>query len=77
MNVTLFRKSVFVDTIKDFEMKILSWIKGVSPKPNDKCSYKKGRGDCPGGPAVKNLPVNEGDTGLISGLGRSYMPHSN
>ena len=23
-------------------MKILSWIKGVSPKPNDKCSYKKG-----------------------------------
>ena len=25
----------------------------------------------PGGSVVKNLPVNAGDTGLISGLGRS------
>ena len=28
----------------------------------------------PGGPVVKNLPCNARDTGLISGLGRSYMP---
>ena len=29
--------------------------------------------DFPGGPVVKNLPANAGDTGLITGLGRSYM----
>ena len=27
----------------------------------------------PGGPVVKNPPCNAGDTGSISGLGRSYM----
>ena len=26
----------------------------------------------PGGSAVKNLPANAGDTGLISGMGTSY-----
>ena len=31
----------------------------------------------PGGPVVKNLPCNARDTGLIPGLGRSYMPCSN
>ena len=29
--------------------------------------------DFPGGPVVKNPPANEGDTGSIPGLGRSYM----
>ena len=30
----------------------------------------------PGGTVVKNPPVNAGDTGLIPGPGRSYMPQS-
>ena len=33
--------------------------------------------DFPGGAVVKNPPANAGDTGLISGLGRSHMPRSN
>ena len=31
----------------------------------------------PGGPVVKNLPVNAGDTGSILGLGRSHIPRGN
>ena len=31
----------------------------------------------PGGPVVKNLPVNVGDAGLIPGQGRSHMLQSN
>ena len=30
--------------------------------------------DCPGGPVVKNMLANAGDTSLIPSLGRSYMP---
>ena len=33
--------------------------------------------DFPGGPAVKNLPANAGDTDLISGLGRFHMLQGN
>ena len=33
--------------------------------------------DFPGGPVVKNLPANAGDTGSISGQGRSHMLWSN
>ena len=33
--------------------------------------------DFPGGPVVKNLPANAGDTGSISGLGRFHMLRSN
>lgn len=42
MNVTLGGKRVFVEVIKDFEMKA-SWInqRGKSPKPKDKCPYKR------------------------------------
>jgi len=29
--------------------------------------------DCPGGPVVKNLPVNAGDMSLIPALGRLHM----
>ena len=29
-----------------------------------------------GGPVVKNPPCNSGDTSLIPGLGRSYMPRA-
>ena len=29
--------------------------------------------DCPGGPVVKNLPVNAGDMSLIPALGRLLM----
>ena len=32
---------------------------------------------CPGGPAVENMPVSAGDTGLISEPGRSHMLRSN
>ena len=34
---------------------------------------KRGR-DFPGGPGVKNLPANAGDSGSIPGLGRSHVP---
>ena len=30
-----------------------------------------------GGPVVKSLPVNAGDTGLIPGPGRSHVPRGN
>ena len=33
--------------------------------------------DFPGGPVVKNLPANAGDTGSSPGPGRSHMPGSN
>ena len=38
---------------------------------------KKSLQDFPGGPVVKNLPANAGDTGSIPGLGRSHMLQSN
>ena len=34
-------------------------------------------GNFPGGLVAKNLPANEGDTGLIPGLGRYHTPWSN
>ena len=34
-------------------------------------------GNFPGGMVAKNLPANEGDTGLIPGLGRYHTPWSN
>ena len=30
----------------------------------------------PGGPGVKNLPANEGDTGLLPAPGGSHVPRS-
>ena len=33
--------------------------------------------DFPGGPVVKNLPVNAGDMSSVPGLGRFHMPWSN
>ena len=33
--------------------------------------------DFPGGPVVKSLPANAGDTSWIPGLGRFYIPHGN
>ena len=33
--------------------------------------------DFPGGPVVRNLPANAGDTSLILGLGRIHMLKSN
>ena len=33
--------------------------------------------DFPGGPGVKNLPANAGDTSLTPGPGRFHMLHSN
>ena len=38
------------------------------------------KGPCfgfPGGPVVKSLPANEGDTGSIPYLGRFHMPQGN
>ena len=45
-------------------------------KPNNPIKNGQKR-DFPGGAVVKNLPTNAGDTGLISGPGRSHMPWSN
>ena len=36
----------------------------------------KNKWDFPGGPVVKNLPANAGDTGLIPGQGRRRVPRS-
>ena len=33
--------------------------------------------DFPGGPGIKNLPANAGDTDAIPGLGRSHVPQDN
>ena len=33
--------------------------------------------DFPGGPVVKNLPTNSGDSGSISDPGRFHMPQGN
>jgi len=33
--------------------------------------------DFPGGPVVKNLPANAGDTGSIPGPGKFHMPWGN
>ena len=33
--------------------------------------------DVPGGPVVKNLPVDAGKTGSIPGPGRFHMPQNN
>ena len=38
-------------------------------------SFQSERGDFSGGPVVKNLPTNAGDTGLIPGLG-TKTPHA-
>ena len=37
----------------------------------------KPSGGFPGGPVVKSVPCNAGDTGLIPGPGRSHVPGSN
>ena len=36
--------------------------------------FKKERGDFPGGPVVKNLLANAGDTDSISSPGRFHVP---
>ena len=36
-------------------------------------TYKQVVQDSPGGPSVKNLPANAGDTGSIPGPGKSHM----
>ena len=40
-------------------------------------SKKKTRKYFPGGPVVKSLPANSGDTSSILGLGRFHMPWGN
>jgi hypothetical protein len=41
VSVTLYDKRVFVDEIKDFKNKKVSWITRVSAKCGQKCPYKK------------------------------------
>ena len=41
VNVTLLRKSVFANVIKDIEMRSLSWIILVGLKSSVKCPYKR------------------------------------
>jgi len=40
-------------------------------------ALRKISGNFLGGPEVKNLPANAGDTSLIPGLGRFHVPQSN
>ena len=44
---------------------------------DEETGMRKAKWDFPGGPVVKNLPDNAGDTGLILGWGRSRMLWSN
>ena len=39
--------------------------------------FQKSSLDFPGGAENRNLPVNAGDMGLISGSGGSHMPQGN
>ena len=47
----------------------------ASPKAAlyDVCFLKRKEGGFPGGPLVKSLPANAGDTGLVPGSERSHM----
>ena len=60
--------------------------KGGQPcRPAQRASGARGREmsqeqwslDFPGGPVVRNLPANAGDTGLLPGLGRSHTLRDN
>ena len=59
--------SVFVTTF--------SWRQLISENSAD--SLRKSLQGFPGGPVVKNLPCNAGDTGFNPGPGRSHVPGSN
>ena len=48
----------------------------LGPGSGEKLPSRDSLQDFPGGPVVKNLPANAGDTGLIPGMGRSHMPRS-
>ena len=48
------------------EQKIINWLIKITSSR-----------DFPGGTVVKNLPVNAGDTSLITGPGRPHMLRSN
>ena len=50
--------------------------KDISKKINREKKKKKTNRDFPGGPVVKNPPVNTGDRGSIRGLVRSQTPRS-
>ena len=48
--------------------------------PSDKQKLPRINYNClgfPGGPVIKKLPANSGDTGSIPGLGRSHIPQGN
>ena len=47
--------------------KFPSWSPKESKTKNTLCGF-------PGGPVVKNLPANAGDTGAIPALGRFHVP---
>ena len=56
-----------------YRLKVRGWKKIFHANGNQ----KKDGGGFPGGSVVENLPANAGDTGLISGPGRSHMLWSN
>ena len=60
---------------REFEMDIytLLYLKWITNNNNNKMDNQ----GSPGGPVVKNLPCNAGDTGLIPGPGRSHIPWGN
>ena len=76
----------FVYETVSFEFKALFFQKGFVAVQSDttEISIWSGwrwkedeKGDFPGGPVVKNLPVNEEDTCSIPGTGRFHRPRSN
>ena len=66
-----------------FHRTVPSWAAEAGPLYSSKNQAlevvcpQEGDMDFPGGPVVKNLPANAGDTDSIPGPGRSHMPWSN
>ena len=80
---TFYEKSVF-SKVYSFSPRWDSSFKTGNPTPSftqyEKSKwfffFQNAKQDFPGGPMVKKLAANAGDTGLIPGLGRSHMPLS-
>ena len=58
---------------RDFRDYLTKWSSNLSVHQNNMEGLLKCKWDFSGGPEVKSLPANAGDTGLIPGPERSQM----
>ena len=62
----------------DVDDEVSAYVSGAVLDTGDLIGEQEPSADnFPGGPVVKNLPANAGDTGSIPGPGRSHMPRGN